>query len=30
MTAWRHDLQDPQLLAAFGTLEAVFALEGSA
>ena len=28
MTAWRHDLQDPQLLAAFGTLEAVFALEG--
>ena len=28
MTAWKHDLQDPQLIAAFGTLEAVFALEG--
>ncbi|WAJ38163.1 heptose kinase [Pseudomonas sp. GOM7] len=28
MTAWRQELQDPQLLKAFGTLEAVFALEG--
>jgi hypothetical protein len=28
MTAWKHDLHDPVLLSAFGTLEAVFALEG--
>lgn len=28
MTAWKHDLHDPILLGAFGTLEAVFALEG--
>lgn len=28
MTAWRQELQDPQLLKAFGTLEAVFVLEG--
>ncbi|MGK8437642.1 lipopolysaccharide kinase InaA family protein [Ectopseudomonas hydrolytica] len=28
MTTWKHDLQHPQLLEAFGTLEAVFALKG--
>ncbi|MEO9331587.1 lipopolysaccharide kinase InaA family protein [Ectopseudomonas guguanensis] len=28
MTGCKHDLHDPQLLEAFGTLEAIFALEG--
>ncbi|RYJ64086.1 lipopolysaccharide kinase InaA family protein [Pseudomonas songnenensis] len=28
MTTWKHDLQDPQLLEAFGTLEAIFTLKG--
>ena len=28
MTTWKHDLHDPILLTAFGTLGAVFAVEG--